>query len=195
MQKGAAQSICTFFHAYRPLRKAQILNDGFQRFAAFCRSIRVRRGNDRDGGDRGDIHEIYTRLKALALSYKGKEGSITTIGTKTRDAAGTLQAAKTIPDVLCAVKALEHTTQTSSECCEIFASTHSPTTLFSLIRACNRSAPHQELLKGALVVLLNVSRHGGLARRVAAVPDSSCVLVDLMQVCESTISILKRLFF
>ena len=171
VQKDAANSICTFFNAYRPLRKAQILNDGFQRFAAFYRSIRVRRTN------RKDVNEIYNRLRVLELSHKDK----ITIGMKTLDAVNTLEIAKTIPDVLHAVKTLEMTTQLSSECCKIFATTHSPTTLFSLIRSCNRSSPHQELLKIALSTLLNVSRHEKLSKLIASVPDSSCVLVDLMQ--------------
>jgi abnormal spindle-like microcephaly-associated protein len=50
-----------------------------------------------------------------------------------------------------------------------------------LIRSCNRSTPHQELLKHALVVLLNVGRHKALAPNVAEGDDCTDILIDLMQ--------------
>lgn len=50
-----------------------------------------------------------------------------------------------------------------------------------MIRSCNRSTPHQELLKHALVVLLNVGRHKALAPNVAEGDDSADILIDLMQ--------------
>ena len=50
-----------------------------------------------------------------------------------------------------------------------------------MIRSCNRSTPHQELLKHALVVLLNVGRHKALAPNVAEGDDCTDILIDLMQ--------------
>ena len=49
-----------------------------------------------------------------------------------------------------------------------------------MLRTCNRSAPHVELLAVALRVLANVAARAHLAARVAAAPGALDMLLDLV---------------
>lgn len=103
------------------------------------------------------------------------------LGKQTMAALKVLQTGKMISQLLSACQTLELSSQVSRYCCEAFAQAGASDILFSLLRSCNRSTPHQELLRIALVVLLNVARHEHLAARVALAEDSTESLVDLMQ--------------
>ena len=167
--KEATHAICKFFVGYRPLRRAQIMNHGFARFAAFFRSVRVR------WSCVGPLREIYARLKETQLRENEN------IGARTLEAIATLQTVKSISQVSASCKVLMVTTEVSLECCTLLTNAHISHILFNTIRSCNRSTAHQELLTYALMVLLNVSRRGKLAATVALVPHSADILVDLMQ--------------
>ena len=103
------------------------------------------------------------------------------LGMQTKYSLETLQSGKMISHLLKACQMLELSTQVSVRCCQAFTDAQASSILFGLIRSCNRSTPHQEILRHALVVLLNVARHTHLASFVAQSPESTDVLVDLMQ--------------
>ena len=99
---------------------------------------------------------------------------------------------------------MELSTSVSYRCASAFASTSSTTTttndnnsnntnaseiLINMIKSCNRSEPHQELLKHALVILLHVARHDDLAPKVAETTTCVNVMVDLMQMFRDKSSI------
>lgn len=58
-----------------------------------------------------------------------------------------LQKGKMISQLLKACATLELSTQLSKKCSEAFAKSGASKILFALIRSCNRSTPHQELLR------------------------------------------------
>ncbi len=47
-------------------------------------------------------------------------------------------------------------TRLSPECCEQMVEGHALPVIFKLIKSCNRSVPHMELVKYSISVLLNV---------------------------------------
>ena len=103
------------------------------------------------------------------------------LAKQTKTSLEVLQSGKMISHLLKACQTLELSTQVSVKCCQAFTEAQASSVLFGLIRSCNRSTPHQEVLRHALVVLLNVARHTQLAAFVAQSSDSTDVLVDLMQ--------------
>lgn len=62
-----------------------------------------------------------------------------------------LQSGKMISQLLKACQTLELSTQLSRYCGEAFAQAGASRILFALIRSCNRSTPHQELLRYAYI--------------------------------------------
>ena len=85
-----------------------------------------------------------------------------------------------LADVRAACAELEASTRLSAACCETFAAHGAVADLCGLLRTCNRSAPHVELLAVALRVLANVAARAHLAARVAAAPGALDVLLDLV---------------
>lgn len=69
------------------------------------------------------------------------------LGKRTTAALTTLQNGKQISQLLKALQFLQMSTQVSKYCCASFAECGAPTVLFGLLRSCNRSQPHQELLR------------------------------------------------
>jgi len=69
------------------------------------------------------------------------------LGRRTYAALQTLQSGKMVSHVLKACQTLEFSTYISRQCCEAFAAASASAILFNLLRSCNRSTPHQELLR------------------------------------------------
>ena len=107
-----------------------------------------------------------------------------------------------ISQIYKACQTLDVATQFSIKCCTAFTTAGATKALLHLIRSCNRSTPHQEILRYAahktiilqdcyldifflkrlsISVLLNVVRHTELAVKVAIDFDGTDVVVDLMQ--------------
>jgi abnormal spindle-like microcephaly-associated protein len=79
-----------------------------------------------------------------------------------------------------AVETLEISTRLSKSCCEAFADAGAPEILYNLIRTCNRSLPHIELLQLVLATLENVSSYPKLIPNLAT-DNSVDILIDLIQ--------------
>ena len=75
---------------------------------------------------------------------------------------------------------LEVSSRFSERCCEAFSAAGAPAILFKLIRTCNRSLPHIELLQFVLTTISNVAKWDHLVDSVG-VEESVPVLVDLIQ--------------
>jgi abnormal spindle-like microcephaly-associated protein len=69
------------------------------------------------------------------------------LGKRTVAALATLQNGKTVSQILKALQFLQFSTEVSQRCCASFASGGASGVLFGLLRSCNRSQPHQELLR------------------------------------------------
>jgi len=81
------------------------------------------------------------------------------LGIRTSRALLTLQRSKRMVELMEAVETLETSTRLSKSCCEAFADAGAPEILYNLIRTCNRSLPHVELLQLVLATLENVSSY------------------------------------
>lgn len=69
------------------------------------------------------------------------------LGRRTAAALATLQNGKQVSQILKALQFLQLSTQVSKHCCASFAEGGATGVLFGLLRSCNRSQPHQELLR------------------------------------------------
>jgi hypothetical protein len=109
-----------------------------------------------------------------------------------------LRTSKSLSEMLKAVEVLEMVTRLSEVCCSAFANEGAPDLLFSLIRACNRSLPHIELLHCILRTLSNVAQYYILLPSMATVNGVE-VFLDLVQMFRDkdavfclTVSLLER---
>ena len=172
----------------RPLLRCRKLCRGFRRLQAVVRARHVRAHNKA---------KVNAALKRIQLAeQRALADPSLRLGKQTQMALHTLQSCsgKMISSLLKACQTLELSTQLSHRCSRAFAEAGASKVLFTLIRSCNRSTPHQELLKHALVVLLHVARHHDLAPAVAtaAVADAADTLIDLMQMFRDKKSIFGK---
>lgn len=127
-------------------------------------------------------HKVQVALRRIRRADERAQAEPSMrLGRRTEFALSILQKGKMISQLIKACQHLEASTEHSLECCESFAQAGAAKVLFGLLRSCNRSTPQQELLRIALVVLLNVARHHHLAASLATVPESTDALVDLLQ--------------
>lgn len=91
------------------------------------------------------------RLQKATEEARLNPGSIPTLGQKTATALQILQSAKMISALIKACQALQTSTLYSKDSCEKFVMTNSARILLTLIQSCNRSQPHQELLRYQIV--------------------------------------------
>ncbi|MGH0158514.1 UNVERIFIED_CONTAM: hypothetical protein FKN15_065270 [Acipenser sinensis] len=84
--------------------------------------------------------------------------------------------------IIAALKHLEAATRLSSVCCENLAESGAISTIFILIRSCNRSVPCMEVIAYAIQVLLNLSKYEKTIGAVYEVEHSIDTLLDLLQI-------------
>ena len=100
--------------------------------------------------------------------------------TSTEEALDVLQHYSHLSKVQTAVKRLETSTRLCRSSCKSFTETRTPQILYDLIRSCNRSIPHMELLQHVLNIFLHVSVHVDLLPRILH-KDCVEVWVDVIQ--------------
>jgi abnormal spindle-like microcephaly-associated protein len=179
-ESSSAKKIQRFFHATRPLQRIRRMLKSFNTIVARFRGRKVRKQSKKK------IQAILIRLEKANEEARLNPGSNLTLGQKTAAALNTLQTAKMISALIKACQALQTSTLYSQDSCEKFVMTDSARIVLALIQTCNRSQPHQELLRLCLLVLLNVSRYPHLAEHIGEdIDDSGAnaadVLMDLMQ--------------
>ena len=135
----ARKIILRFFYSKLIFIRIHKLLKGFLRLQACYRSRKVKKASNRK------IYEIYQKIKIV--NYNAKINPNMQLGHKTKECLHVLQEGKMISHILNACKFLEFSTQISKRCCESFANASAANILFGLIRSCNRSTPHQELLR------------------------------------------------
>lgn len=87
------------------------------------------------------------RSRLIDATSKLKADSSLAIGAQTKLALNTLREGKMISSLLKACSILQFNTAFSKKSCEELSVSTAPSILFELIRSCNRSNPHQELLR------------------------------------------------
>ncbi|XP_007443165.1 abnormal spindle-like microcephaly-associated protein homolog, partial [Python bivittatus] len=88
---------------------------------------------------------------------------------------------KDFSHVLAALKDLEVVTRLSPVCCENMAQSKAVSTIFTLIRSCNRSVPSMDVIRYSVQVLLNLSKYERTTDAVYTVENSIGTLLDLLQ--------------
>eukprot|EP00617_Octactis_speculum_P013960 CAMPEP_0185752224 /NCGR_PEP_ID=MMETSP1174-20130828/11031_1 /TAXON_ID=35687 /ORGANISM="Dictyocha speculum, Strain CCMP1381" /LENGTH=341 /DNA_ID=CAMNT_0028429585 /DNA_START=115 /DNA_END=1140 /DNA_ORIENTATION=+ len=102
------------------------------------------------------IHRV--RLKIAAAAERARRSPELRLGNKTREALKILMKARMLSQVSKAMQVLETSTRLSPVCCASFCAAGAAGTLLTFIRMCNRSLPHLQLLRLALLILKNVTR-------------------------------------
>lgn len=88
---------------------------------------------------------------------------------------------KQLSRILEALMIFERLTSLSPVCCKQMIEGNAVNQIFLLIRSCNRSVPHMELIKYSVSVLLNLSKYNRTADAVYEAEGSVETLVELLQ--------------
>jgi abnormal spindle-like microcephaly-associated protein len=151
---------------YRSRQVEVILRHSVVRLQCRYRGHRVRRHRSLKVRQ---IAQRLSRLKApvnLRLAYR------------TATALEILANSTMLSEIMLALQALEVATRWSAVCSRQLVQAGATSTLFTLIRTCNRSLPHMKVLQLILQTLLNVCHHTGWDD---SCPDGVDVCVDLVQ--------------
>ena len=165
--KQSALHIQCAWKAYRSRRGFSFLRRSVAKIQSRLRGHLVRRQRSKQ------IRRIVERLHQIDDSPHLR------LGHKTRAALEIIARSLSLSEIMGATKTLEIATRWSAECCRLLVDAGATTILFSLIRTCNRSLPHKELLQVALRTILNVCRHSGWDD---SCPDGAGACVDLVQI-------------
>ncbi|MEE6512282.1 hypothetical protein FKM82_019234 [Ascaphus truei] len=152
-------------------RQAQVVS-GIVKIQAVWRSYAWRKTHDTK-----DLRAIRQRLEKVNRETKEEEK----LHHRTSMALEYLLRYKHLSFILAALQHLEVCTRLSSVCCESMAQSGAVTTIFILIRSCNRSVPCMEVIKLSVQILLNLSKYEKTTRAVYEGESSVETLLDLMQ--------------
>jgi abnormal spindle-like microcephaly-associated protein len=102
------------------------------------------------------------------------------LGYRTASGLSILQTSNRLSEIMSAVTMLETSTRLSIVCCRKFIKAKAADILLALIRSCNRSLPHVELLHFVLLTFDNVSKHDAFLPSLANTLSAD-VFMDLIQ--------------
>lgn len=139
---------------------------------AFARSLAVRRAQTQDVASK--------RLRLIALAARARSQPELILGNRTRAALAVLRNSTKLTEIMKACSELEVSTRLSVSCCEQFVDARATLVLYRLMRTCNRSKPHLDLLTTALRVLVNITAHDQLIPRVCPSSNHVEILLNLV---------------
>ncbi|CAH6787707.1 Aspm [Phodopus roborovskii] len=172
-QNRAASVIQKAVHHFLLCRRQEKINSSVIKIQAWWRGYSWRKKND------------GTEIKAIRLSLRAINRSVeeeNRLYRRTERALHHLLTYKHLSAILDALKHLEVVTRLSPLCCENMAESRAISTIFAVIRSCNRSVPCMEAVGYAVQVLLNLAKY---EKTTSAVRDAeNCVetLLELLQV-------------
>ncbi len=153
-------------------RQASVVDRGVKRLQAVVRAKEIRRRRTKE------VAAVVVRLHMA--HKKARRDPKLQIGYKTRHALEVLQTSRSLAEIMDAVKSLETSTRLSPLCCVLFTEANAARILLDLIRSCNRSVPHVELVQCILLTLDNVSQYRKLVPSFADY-NSAEIFLDKMQ--------------
>lgn len=171
-QDRAASVIQKAVRRFLLSRRQQKVNSSATRIQALWRGYASRKKNDRT-----EIKAIRQSLRAVSRNVEEENK----LYRRTERALHHLLTYKHLSAILEAMKHLEVVTRLSPLCCENMAESGAVSTVFVVIRSCNRSVPCMEVVGCAVQVLLNVAKYD---KTISAVYDAeNCVdtLLELLQ--------------
>lgn len=194
MKKGmsrAAGIIQACFRAYLERWKANMIARAIIRLQAAFRARATRQKRSKS------IVNIAHRVSSA--NKRAREDPAQSLGCRTGSALAVLQASTSLAEIMEAVKTLESATRFSVDCCEVFTNANAAKILLDLIRACNRSLPHVELVHWILLILENVGQHNLFLNKFADFKSAE-VFLDKVQMFRDkdgifclSISLLQRI--
>ncbi|XP_055950356.1 abnormal spindle-like microcephaly-associated protein homolog isoform X2 [Argiope bruennichi] len=105
-----------------------------------------------------------------------------TLGCKTQRALKVLLTDQNIRNILTALQTLKVCTQLSAVCCERLQQSGGLAVIIHLLRSCNRSVPHQEIIKFSTDILLNLCKYKKTVDSVWSEKGSLIIILDLMNI-------------
>lgn len=137
------------------------------------------------------------RLRLAKANERARADATMTLGSRTSRALDVVLNSKALTEILHACVTLEVSTRLSRRCAQRFAFTQAAPVIIALIRSCNRSKPHQQLVRLALRILANVAGHDDTLPAICSACEGTDVLVDLLQmfrdvgpICEPAVKLL-----
>ncbi|CAD5121822.1 DgyrCDS10292 [Dimorphilus gyrociliatus] len=133
------------------LRQERVKRDAAaRRIQAVARGYLVRRRNKND-----NIETVRERLQIATENAREEM----TLGRRTRSALDFLLLCRDLSRILDSLIHLEVSTRLSALCCENLAQENAVPVLYRLIKCCNRSVPHMEIIKYCISILVNLVKH------------------------------------
>ncbi|CAO2637108.1 Abnormal spindle-like microcephaly-associated protein homolog [Lemmus lemmus] len=172
-QNRAASVIQRAVRHFLLCRRQEKLNSSATRIQALWRGYSWRKKNDGK-----EIKAI--RLSLRAVSKNAEEEN--KLYRRTERALHHLLTYKHLSAILEALKHLEVVSRLSPLCCESMAESGAISTIFDVIRSCNRSVPCMEVVGYAVQVLLNVAKYEKTTSAVYEVTNCVDTLLQLLQV-------------
>ncbi|XP_052056737.1 abnormal spindle-like microcephaly-associated protein [Apodemus sylvaticus] len=172
-QERAAVVIQKAVRRFLLCRRQEKVNSSATRIQALWRGYSWRKKNDHT-----EIKAIRRSLRAVSRNVEEDDK----LYRRTERALHHLLSYKHLSAILDALKHLEVVTRLSPLCCENMAESGAVSTIFVVIRSCNRSVPCMEVVGYAVQVLLNVAKYD---KTISAIYDAeNCVdtLLELLQV-------------
>uniref|UniRef100_A0A8C6UT50 Abnormal spindle microtubule assembly n=1 Tax=Neogobius melanostomus TaxID=47308 RepID=A0A8C6UT50_9GOBI len=154
------------------LRRQKKIQQGIIKAQALWRGHRSRRLNDD-----AKVVKLRQRLRTVTAGVREEDK----LCNKTTAALEYLLRYKHFSDILEALKNLETATRLSPKCCERLVESGATTTIFTLIRSCNRSIPCMDVVTLSIQILLNLSKYNKTIEAVYSVDSSVETLLDLLQ--------------
>ena len=158
--------------AFLARTKWRFIISGIIKFQSFVRALSVRR--------RRSKATIKATVRVIQATLRAQKDPSMRLGERTNVALRVLQTSKRLSEIMVAITTLETSTRLSRNCCVSFSNAAAPEILYNLIRTCNRSLPHVELLHYVLLTLRNVAAHPTLVAMVATGLAAE-IFMDLIQ--------------
>ncbi|XP_053098954.1 abnormal spindle-like microcephaly-associated protein [Hemicordylus capensis] len=153
-------------------KRQETLINGITKFQALWRGYLWRKKTD-------TVETKALRDSLLIANQESKEEK--KLCNRTALAIDRLLKYKHFSYILAALKDLEVVTRLSPVCCESMAQSEAISTIFTLIRSCNRSIPCMDVIRYSVQVLLNLSKYEKTIQAVYAVENSVDTILALLQ--------------
>jgi abnormal spindle-like microcephaly-associated protein len=188
----AANTIEAAVSAFLHRKRIRTLTRGMIRLQGVFRARLIRRQQSKN------ISNLARRI--FRANKRAKDDPRLRLGYRTGRALAVLQTSTSLSEIMEAVKILEASTRLSVVCCEVFTKANAGLILLEVVRKCNRSVPHVELVHCILLTLDNVAQHRDFLPSFAEC-SSAEVFLDKVQTFRDkdaifclSVDLLKRIF-
>ncbi|XP_063422495.1 abnormal spindle-like microcephaly-associated protein homolog [Mytilus trossulus] len=172
-RQEAAVKIQAAVRRWLQIRKQKLKIKAIVKLQSIWRGEQVRR---RSIGQK--IEKIRKRVEKANRSATEENK----LGNRMASALDYLLRYKQLSHILEVLIHLDVATRLSAACCEKFVSVNAVHVIYRLMRGCNRSQPHMELIKYSVSILLNLAKYEKTVYEVYNVDGSVDTLIELMQI-------------